>query len=47
MIARQASLGTLAGEQAREYLTSATTMYREMDMPFWLQEAESHVRALS
>src|SRR5262249_6200985 len=26
--------------QAREYLTTATTMYREMDMPFWLQEAE-------
>src|SRR5262250_638720 len=33
-------------EQAREYLTTATTMYREMDMPFWLQEAESHVRDL-
>jgi hypothetical protein len=34
-------------EQAREYLTTATTMYREMDMGFWLQEAESHVRDLS
>jgi tetratricopeptide (TPR) repeat protein len=34
-------------EQAREYLTTATTMYREMDMPFWLQEAELHVRDLS
>jgi len=33
-------------EQAREHLTTATTMYREMDMPFWLQEAESHVRDL-
>jgi hypothetical protein len=33
-------------EQAREHLTTATTMYREMDMPFWLQEAESHVREL-
>src|SRR5215470_16043897 len=33
-------------EQAREYLTTATTMYCEMDMPFWLQEAESHVRNL-
>ena len=46
MIARRASLGMLAGEQAGEYLTSATTMYREMDMPSWLQEAESHVRDL-
>ena len=46
MIARRASLGTLAGEQAREYLTTATTMYREMDMRFWLHEAESHVRDL-
>jgi class 3 adenylate cyclase/tetratricopeptide (TPR) repeat protein len=33
-------------EEAREYLTTATTMYREMDMPFWLQEAESHARDL-
>jgi hypothetical protein len=33
-------------EQAREYLTTATTMYREMDMQFWLREAESHVRDL-
>jgi class 3 adenylate cyclase/tetratricopeptide (TPR) repeat protein len=33
-------------DQAREYLTTVTTMYREMDMPFWLQEAESHVRDL-
>ena len=27
-------------EQAREHLTTATTMYREMDMPFWLEQAE-------
>jgi hypothetical protein len=27
-------------EQAREYLTSATTMYREMAMRFWLEQAE-------
>ena len=26
-------------DQAREHLTSATTMYREMDMGFWLQKA--------
>jgi class 3 adenylate cyclase/tetratricopeptide (TPR) repeat protein len=33
-------------QRAREHLTTATTMYREMDMPFWLQEAKSHVRDL-
>ena len=27
-------------EQAREHLTTATTMYREMDMRFWLEQAE-------
>jgi len=27
-------------QEAREHLATATTMYREMDMPFWLQEAE-------
>ena len=25
--------------QAQEHLTTATTMYREMDMPFWLEQA--------
>ena len=29
------------GEQAREYLTIATTMYREMEMTFWLQQAQA------
>jgi class 3 adenylate cyclase/tetratricopeptide (TPR) repeat protein len=28
-------------EEAREYLTIATTMYREMDMRFWLEQAEA------
>jgi len=28
-------------EQAREHLTIATTMYREMDMRFWLEHAEA------
>ncbi len=27
-------------EQAREHLTTATTMYREMDMTYWLEQAE-------
>jgi tetratricopeptide (TPR) repeat protein len=26
-------------EEARQYLTSATTMYREMDMRYWLEQA--------
>jgi tetratricopeptide (TPR) repeat protein len=33
------SLKTGQEEQAREHLTTATTMYREMDMPFWLDQA--------
>ena len=28
-------------EQAREHLTTATTMYREMNMGFWLEQAEA------
>jgi len=31
-------------EQAREHLTTATTMYREMDMGFWLEKAEAELR---
>ena len=34
-------------EQAHEYLTTATTMYREMDMPYWLEEAEAAVSGLA
>ena len=40
------SLGTLyrrtgESEQAREHLTTATTMYREMDMQFYLGQAKA------
>ncbi len=28
-------------EQARDHLASATTMYREMDMTYWLEKAEA------
>jgi len=28
-------------QQAHEHLTTATTMYRAMDMPYWLDQAES------
>jgi sugar phosphate isomerase/epimerase len=30
-------------EQAREHLITATTMYREMDMRFWLDQAEAEI----
>ena len=33
-------------EQAQEHLTTATTMYREMDMRFWLEQAEAEMRKL-
>jgi tetratricopeptide (TPR) repeat protein len=33
-------------EQAREHLTTATTMYREMGMTYWLEQAEVELRAL-
>ena len=33
-------------EQARGHLRTATTMYREMDMRFWLEQAEAEIRTL-
>jgi hypothetical protein len=32
-------------EEALEHLTTATTMYREMDMRFWLENAETTMKA--
>jgi class 3 adenylate cyclase/tetratricopeptide (TPR) repeat protein len=34
-------------DQAREHLTTATTMYREMDMRFWLEQAEAELHNLA
>jgi hypothetical protein len=34
-------------EQARERLTTATAMYREMNMRFWLEQAEAELRELT
>ena len=34
-------------EQAREHLTTATTMYREMGMTYWLEKAEAEIRSLA
>src|SRR5262249_17405696 len=44
-------LGTLYGrigkrEQAQEQLTTASTMYREMGMTYWLEKAEREMREL-
>jgi len=32
------------GEQAHEQLTTATTMYREMDMRYWIEQVETELR---
>ena len=34
-------------EQAREHLATALTMYREMDMRFWLEKAEAEMMELA
>jgi len=34
-------------EQAQEHLTTATTMYREMGMTYWLERAEVELQALA
>ncbi|HEU5219438.1 MAG TPA: hypothetical protein VFU23_12335, partial [Gemmatimonadales bacterium] len=31
------------GQESREHLTTATTMYREMDMQFWREKAEAEM----
>ena len=33
-------------EQAREHFTTAATIYREMDMRFWLEKAEAALQEL-
>ena len=33
-------------EQAQEYLATATTMYREMGMTYWLEKAEAEIAEL-
>ncbi len=47
----QVGLGKLyrrrgARAQARKHFTTATTLYRAMDMPFWLEQAEAEMREL-
>ena len=38
---------TSTREKAQEHLTTATTMYREMGMQFWLEQAEVEMRELA
>jgi tetratricopeptide (TPR) repeat protein len=33
-------------EKAQEHITTATTLYREMDMQFWLEKSEAEMREL-
>jgi tetratricopeptide (TPR) repeat protein len=35
-----------ARKRAAKHLTTATTMYLDMDMPFWLEQAEAEIRQL-
>jgi class 3 adenylate cyclase/tetratricopeptide (TPR) repeat protein len=35
------------GSKADEHLTTAATMYREMDMAFWLEKSEAEMRGLA
>jgi len=46
------ALGTLYGRagkrrEAEEHLATATAMCREMNMPFWLEQAEAELRGLA
>ena len=33
-------------EQAQEHLATATTMYRDMGMTYWLEQAETEMRGI-
>jgi hypothetical protein len=33
-------------DQEREHFATATTMYREMGMTYWLEKAEAEIRSL-
>jgi len=39
--------GTGQRQQAQEHLTTATAMFRERDMRFWLEQAEAEMGALA
>ena len=34
-------------QEAQDHLTTATTMYREMDMRCWLEQAEAEMKDLA
>jgi hypothetical protein len=34
-------------QEAQEHLITATTMYREMEMRFWPEQAEAELKALA
>ncbi len=39
--------GTGNRDQAEKHLSTATTMYRTLDMTFWLEQAEAEMRGLA
>jgi tetratricopeptide (TPR) repeat protein len=41
------SRGAAKRQESQEHLATATTMYREMDMRFWLEKAEAEMRRLA
>jgi len=41
------STGARASARAQEHLANATTMYRAMDMRFWLEKAEKELTGLN
>jgi hypothetical protein len=48
-LGRHLGIGTLCRhprrrEQAHEHLVTATTMYREMGMRFWVEQAEAELK---
>ena len=38
--------GSAKRAQAQEHVATATTMYREMDMRFWLEKAKAGIQEL-
>jgi len=38
------STGAVASASRQEHLATATTMYREMGMTYWLEQAEAEMR---
>ena len=40
-------VGVCKSQKAREHFTTAMTMYRDMDMTYWLEKAKAELPVLS